>query len=294
MSNQPKNSQKGFAANFTASVDKSWADGFSFNAFYTYGTAFVTNEPTSSQNNSQWQFMETVNGRNFVNRSRSDFDLGHRFSMFAAKKFTYFKGNMATTVSVVYNGQSGSAFSYVYGNAPIRDNSATETGDLLFIPTKDQLTAMTFVTQTGFSLSPDAQKAAFEAYINQDSYLSKRRGQYAERTAIALPFLHRFDFSVAQDVFVKIKGKRNAFQIRADILNFGNMLNKNWGVSQRAGAPQLLNLVSRHPVTNEPYYRLSTQRDATNTFLARDTYQYNSSVFDVWTAQLGIRYTFGR
>jgi len=97
----------------------------------------------------------------------------------------------------------------------------------------------------------------------------------------------------AQDVFVKIKGKRNAFQIRADILNFGNMLNNKWGVSQRATAPQLLNFVSRD-ASGVPTYRLATQRDATGTYLAKDTYQYNSSVFDVWTAQLGIRYTFGK
>ena len=123
--------------------------------------------------------------------------------------------------------------------------------------------------------------------------MSTRRGQYAERNALALPFLHRFDLSAAQDFFIKIKGKRNAFQIRADILNFGNMLNNKWGVSQRAGAPQLLNFVSRD-AAGVPTYRLSTQRDGTNTFLAKDTYQYNSSVFDVWTAQLGLRYTFGK
>ena len=137
------------------------------------------------------------------------------------------------------------------------------------------------------------QQAAFDAYISQDPYLSTRRGQYAERNALDLPFLHRFDLSVAQDVFIKIKEKRNAFQIRFDILNFGNMLNNNWGVSQRAGAPQLLNFVSRD-ASGVPTYRLATQRDASGTYLARDTYQYNSSVFDVWTAQLGIRYTFGR
>jgi len=41
-------------------------------------------------------------------------------------------------------------------------------------------------------------------------------------------------------------------------------------------------------------YRLATQRDASGTYLIKDTYQFNSSVFDVWSAQLGIRYTFGK
>jgi hypothetical protein len=96
-------------------------------------------------------------------------------------------------------------------------------------------------------------------------------------------------------VFIKIGSKRNAFQIRADILNFGNMVDNKFGVSQRATAPQILNFVSRDAITNVPTFRLATQRLTDgSTILARDSYQYNSSVFDVWSAQLGIRYIFGR
>ncbi len=48
-------------------------------------------------------------------------------------------------------------------------------------------------------------------------------------------------------------------------------------------------------VNNEPVYRLATQKFADGTTgLLRDTYSRNSSVFDVWTAQFGIRYIFGR
>ena len=71
------------------------------------------------------------------------------------------------------------------------------------------------------------------------------------------------------------------------------MINNKWGVSQRAAAPQLLNFVSRD-ANNVPSYRLSTQIIDGQTVLARQTFQFNSSVFDVWSAQLGIRYTFGK
>ena len=77
------------------------------------------------------------------------------------------------------------------------------------------------------------QAAAWDAYISQDSYLSEHRGEYAERGAIFLPMVHRLDFSVTQDFFATIKGHRHTFQIRADILNFGNLLNEDWGVGQR-------------------------------------------------------------
>ena len=45
------------------------------------------------------------------------------------------------------------------------------------------------------------QAAAFEAYIAQDAYLSKHRGEYAERGAVFLPLVTRIDLSLTQDVF---------------------------------------------------------------------------------------------
>jgi hypothetical protein len=198
----------------------------------------------------------------------------------------------ATTFTLGYVGAQNNPFSYIV--AGDLNGDRVSNNELIFVPLKGSDVRFSPLTVGTRVYTEAEQQAAFEAFISQDPYLSTRRGQYAERNALALPMLHRFDFSVAQDVFVKIKGKRNAFQIRADILNFGNMLNNKWGVSQRAGAPQLLNFVSRD-VNNVPFFRLATQRDAAgNTYLAKDTYMYNSSVFDVWTAQLGIRYIFGR
>ena len=47
----------------------------------------------------------------------------------------------------------------------------------------------------------------------------------------------RMDLSITQDVFRNIGGKRNAGQFRIDFANFGNLLNHNWGASQRFIAP---------------------------------------------------------
>ncbi len=47
---------------------------------------------------------------------------------------------------------------------------------------------------------------------------------------------NRMDLSITQDVFKNIGGKRNAGQFRFDITNFGNLLNHDWGVSQRTVA----------------------------------------------------------
>jgi hypothetical protein len=239
-----------------------------------------------------WQSARSVNGNNDLQLSTSDFVVRNRIVGLLGYRIDYGKKyGGATTITLGYVGAQNNPFSYtVAGDLNgdrVRDN------ELMFVPVNGSDIRFSPLTVGTRTYSEAEQQAAFEAYIAQDPYLSTRRGQYAERNALFLPWLHRFDLSVAQDVFIKIKGKRNAFQIRADILNFGNMVNNKWGVSQRAAAPQLLNFVSRD-ANNIPSYRLSTQILDGQTVLARQTFQFNSSVFDVWSAQLGIRYTFGK
>jgi hypothetical protein len=244
-----------------------------------------------------WQSAVSVLGNNDIDLTNSDFFVKNRLVGLLGYRLDYGKKyGGATTFTLGYVGQQSNPYSYVV--AGDLNGDRVSNNDLVFIPMKGSDIKFASLTvgsgASAVTYTEAQQQDAFDKFISQDSYLSTRRGQYAERNASVLPYLHRLDLSVVQDVFVKIKGERNAFQIRFDILNFTNMLNNNWGVSQRATAPQLLNFVSRHPTTNEPIFRLATQRDASGTSLVKNTYQYNSSVFDVWTAQLGIRYTFGK
>ncbi len=243
-----------------------------------------------------WQSALSVNGNNDLQLATSSFVVKNRIVGLLGYRIDYGKKyGGATTFTLGYVGSQNNPFSYIV--AGDLNGDRVSNNDLIFVPNKAsdiRFSPLTIGTgATAVTYTEVQQQAAFDAFIDQDPYLSTRRGQYAERNALDLPWLHRFDLSVAQDVFVKIGGKRNSFQVRFDILNFGNMLNNEWGVSQRATNSQLLNFVSRD-VNNVPTYRLATQRDASGTYLIKDTYQYNSSVFDVWTAQLGVRYTFGR
>jgi hypothetical protein len=54
----------------------------------------------------------------------------------------------------------------------------------------------------------DQQKAAWEAYIQQDEYLSEHRGEYAKRGEMWLPTVQRADLSISQELFTSIAGKR--------------------------------------------------------------------------------------
>jgi Carboxypeptidase regulatory-like domain len=211
------------------------------------------------------------------------------------------KYGAATSINIGYIGEQASPISYTYGGD--QNGDGTSGNDLMFIPKVATDLTFTNITQNvgGSTLvlyTAAEQAAAFDKFIDQDAYLSTRRGQYAERNASTLPMLNRLDLSITQDFYIKIAGKKNSFQFRADILNFGNLLNRNWGVSQRFTTQNAL--VSRGNITTPtgtltPQYNLQFQTEPDGTrHLITDTYQKNASTFDVWTAQFTIRYTFGK
>jgi hypothetical protein len=153
---------------------------------------------------------------------------------------------------------------------------------------------MNFATFTsgGRTFTAAEQAAAFDAYISQDKYLSERRGQYAERGAVWLPMVHRLDFSIAQNAFVNIAGKRNTFQFRVDIDNFTNLLNSDWGVGQRFVAPNAQILTNPAVVNGASTYRLRTVNTANGTELIRNTFEQTAGIADVYRVMFSIRYLF--
>ena len=130
-------------------------------------------------------------------------------------------------MSAFFDARTASNTSYIFAADA---NGDTATNDLIYIPR--DASEMNFVqfTSSGRTFTAADQVAAFDAYIAQDDYLSKHRGQYAERGAVFYPFIKRLDLSVTQDLFTNIGGMKHSGQIRLDITNFGNMLNHNWGV----------------------------------------------------------------
>jgi hypothetical protein len=61
--------------------------------------------------------------------------------------------------------------------------------------------------------------AAYDNFISQDSYLSGRRGQYAERYGALSPLRGKWDMKLIQDYNFKIAGKTNTIQFSVDVLN---------------------------------------------------------------------------
>lgn len=289
--NNPDN--KGFSYNFSAIVDKAFRNNWSASLSYNYGNSLVTNEGTSSQNNSQWRFMETVNGRNFVGRTTSDFDVNHRIFAYLSKKISYAKGKLGTTVTLTYNGQSGSPYSFVYRNSMVGDRSRSENNDLIYIPTSAELQQQIFINNTvgGVVYTPVQQKQMLENYIKGDKYLNAHRGQFADRNSSRLPFTNLIDLSLKQDFNVKISNHTYQLQLTYDVYNFTNMLNRDWGKTyflsnDNYSLIEFSGYVSASNLT--PQYKFSPQ---TGTPYSLST-SASPSVSARWISQLGLRVNF--
>lgn len=116
------------------------------------------------------------------------------------------------------------------------------SNDLLYIPNSgDELQFDDLKDANGnVTTTADAQRQAFMAFVDNNEYLSERKGQYAERNGTLLPWLTTFDVSIQQEFYVKVKERKHTIQARrADFYNFGNLLNSKWGVGNvgRATSP---------------------------------------------------------
>jgi len=268
------NTNKGYGYNFTIRLDRPFNNGLLASVSYSLGDAWAVNDGTSSQNSSQWRYIENSGGRNYLDLSRSDFSAGLRFNSLLSyqKDFNDFFG---LTASLFYEGRSGRPFSYIYNGRV--SNGDSSWGDLIFVP----------ADASQISLVNTEDWAALDAFISNDDYLNSRRGQFAERNGSRLPFEHNFDLKLALNVGAKVSETSNKVQVSLDVLNFGNLLNKDWG--------------AKYFVRNDQFtlIRFEDIDDSSGENVA--TYSFNAPSGDIWNVDdfasrwrmvLGVRYIF--
>jgi len=292
------NVNAGYSYSGTFQLQRPFANGLYASIAYTYTKSQDLFPGTSSQNHSNWRPLPTVNGINNAQLANSPFNVGSRI----VSAVTYSKeylGNLATTVSVFYTGQSGAQFSYVYLNDLNREDvSGGQSNDLLYIPNNaldpNEIRFLEGYNRGGTPISAAQQAQEFEDFINSQKYLRDRRGQYAERNGARHPFTHQFDIKIIQDVFTNIGGKRNTLQVSLDVFNVGNMINRNWGRQYTWGNSyfdntfQALRLQNQAALqTDQPVFSFDPVRE-NNPWTISDAALGGSR----WVGQVGVRYIF--
>lgn len=284
------NTSEGKAYNVAFTLAKNFRSDFidaNISGTYSYGESTVLMDATSSQNSSQWRNTETVNGANYLTLSRSDFDPGSRIvsngnATFKWSKFT------KSRIGFFYEGSQGTPISYVYGDRGALLQDTFSNSALIYIPAAKSEIVLLNNTAPG-GLTADQQWDALSAFIEGNEYLRSRKGGYAERNGDRLKTSHVVDLKFAQEFTINVGKKKHTLEITADIFNFTNLLNKNWGKRYFTNFDQvqLLQQVGFLPDNSTPTFRYNP--DAGNNINQADDVGLNSSR---WQMQTGVRYTF--
>ncbi|MEW6703162.1 MAG: carboxypeptidase regulatory-like domain-containing protein [Bacteroidota bacterium] len=285
-----KNQNVGYSWNITASLEKPFSDGWMAKLAYNYGVAKNTIDPGSIASGS-WFGNATPGDPNNPGVGFSATSPGHRILGAVSYRAEYFDFG-STTISLFWDAYTQGNTSYTFSGDLNGDGGFSN--DLIYIPKNtsemnfEQYTYTDPVTKVVTTFTPQLQAEYWDMYINQDSYLSKNRGKYAERNAVFLPIISRIDLSIVQEVFTNFLDKRNTLQFRADILNVGNLINKNWGVGKSLFYNQPL-IARGADSQGRAQYRL---RNVGDKLISPETLKDNAGIGDVYRIQLSIRYIF--
>jgi hypothetical protein len=285
------NAHKGYYYSLSGTLSKRFTNGFGATISYIRSEAKSLFEGSGDQTLSSWQGTNTVDGANNPVLGYSGFVSPDRIiaSVYYRKEFIK---HLGTQLTLVYDGSNGRT-SYTYSTDINRDGVS---GDLIYVP-KDasEITFVPLTIGTGteaLTYTAKQQSDLFFRYIDQDKYLRGRKGQYAERNAVITPFNGQFDFRFQQDIFTNIGGKRNTIQFNFDVTNFGNLLNKDWGMQRSFGSTSILtptNVANLTPGgTTKPTFRIQTDRNFPIVNGTRDNVSFSST----YTMQFGFRYIF--
>lgn len=282
-----KNQSEGYSWNIAATIEKPMTMGLYGKAGFAYGVAKNTVDAGSIAFGS-WNNNQHSGNPNLPGLGISTYTPDTRYFLALSYRFEYL--NMgATTISCFFDSYTNGRASYAMSGDFNGDGGTSN--DLIYIP-KDA-SEMYFENYTVKVAGVDKtftkadQEAAWEAYIQQDDYLSEHRGHYAERNGVMLPMVSRLDLSIAQEFFMELGGKRNAFEVRLDILNFTNLINPDWGVGEVVRTAQPL-IARPAAADGTPVYRLAN----VNGELISKTFTNTASLFDVYRLQLALRYKF--
>ena len=219
------NTGGGNATTATFTLSKPFENGFAGSVSYSFSESNKIFDGTSSQNSSQWRNLNTVNGKNAPNLpvTRSDFAGGSRILANASYQLNW-NDNVSTTIALLYTGFQNEPYSFNYNEGRDLLNDDSRDNALIYIPRNSSE-----IQFSGDAAEQAAQWEMLDTFINGVDHLRENRGSYAERNGSRGPWSHIVDLKFLQDFKVNFGDTKHTFQFTADIFNFTNFLNKDWG-----------------------------------------------------------------
>ena len=265
-----KNTDKGRSTQFTASLSKPLTDNWGWSLGYTYTDATEVSPLTSSRAISNWNGVIGVNPNDAV-ASTSNYEIKNRVTGSLQFRKAFF-GDNDTTFSLFYEGRSGLPYSWRFLNDA---NGDGYSNDSLYVPA-----GRGDVLFTGGAAMEDA----FFEFLDGEVDLSRFAGGIAPRNSAHNKWVNTFDIRISQELPAFFEGHKA--EIWVDVMNVGNLLNKDWGKVSYAS-----------PFSGRGAVNFAGIDQATGKYI----YNYNANnVTKVnltdwesrWSLQVGFRYKF--
>jgi len=247
------NTDKGYRYQLTTSINKKYKWGLDVYAAYTYGVSKDITNGIRNSMESNWQLNQSLTP-NDPKLAYSNFDIRHRI----ISQFIY--KIKKTQFGVVINSQSGVPFTWGLVNGTLQNNP--QAAGLVYI-FKDLNEASKYILDLN-------QAQDFMDFVNNNKYLTSRKGQFTERNGGRTPWSTTMDFKLIQNI-----GKH--LQLTADIFNINS--GKIYFISNTFNSTSSVGLTK---ASGETF----TFKQPTQLPYSVDVVNSN------WQAQLGIRYNF--
>jgi len=219
------NTSQGYRYNLTAQISKfasaihlgsTKTASYNWSAAYTYGQSKDLANGIRNSMQSNWDYNPAISPNN-PQLANSNFDLRNHIIATLGGALNWNAKN-TTSLNFFYSGQSGSPYSVIYASAP--GNIINGSSSLPYIPT---------VAESNTMFLDAANRAAFNTFVDGDSYLSTRRGKYAERNGLRTPWSHDLDAKIMHEFKLSSTNPSKTLQVSLDIFNVLNLLNRDWG-----------------------------------------------------------------
>lgn len=287
------NISEGYSTSFTAQLQKTTGP-IQGSIAYTYTDSKDINGQSGSTAGSLFTGNSVVSTLNLPNLAYSNNAVPNRINGFVSWRKEWVKNFLATSLSFIYTGFTGSNFSYNYGGNLNSDGYSNK--DLMYIP-RNQNEVILVPTDARDTRTSQEIWNQLDAYITQDEYLNSRRGQYAERNGTFMPWVNRLDMRLLVDITpFKVAGRNLTLQFSGEVQNFLNLISSNAGLVRTPVRSNVLSFVGYEvphtaaaPTTGRPIFTFPVTASGAP---LSTTYLENTGLGSRWQAQLGFRVVF--
>ena len=263
------NTSKGYAYSLSGSVAKDFSWGLSLMASYIFGHSYAACDVPSTSSSSNWNRTYALDLNNQP-LSFSAYDVPHKVSL-AASYHKRYSRLFDVSAGLVYQMTSGQRYSLCFGESVDFNGDGTFGSTLMYIPTEAEMAQIRFADATS--------RERWNSFIEEDRYLSRNRGRFAERNSMQAPAEHRIDLHLAHGFYFGTQSDRKV-EVSLDVMNLGNLICRHWGAYYNISGVRLQPVTVAGVEDGEVVYRYTGAKPTADDLLSR------------WSMQLGARITF--